>query len=134
MPDLSKLDKRSIGKFFDYSVLPKQSTEKEICPARREAVKDNCNAFYTASRLIAETGASYAKTSTGQFEGPDRNQFLLMKETLKDTGVKLKVAGVKFPRPQNAYTFILAGAELSGTRAAPEIIDVFDPMKSIGLF
>ncbi|MDR2172120.1 MAG: deoxyribose-phosphate aldolase [Planctomycetaceae bacterium] len=231
MTDIFDLDKRAIGKYFDYSVLPKQSTEDEIRKACKEAVKYNCAAFYTASpywspvvfeelqgstvlvatgidfpfgvssaklkaleteqavaagcgavdivmnigalrsgrhdvvsgelrdfvkaagnaitkviievcflnadeiatacKLIAESGANYAKTSTGQFEGPDMNQFLIMKNTLKNTNVKLKVAGVKFPRPQNAYSFILAGAELIGTRAAPEIIDAFDQIKSI---
>ncbi|MDR1924389.1 MAG: deoxyribose-phosphate aldolase [Planctomycetaceae bacterium] len=231
MTDIFDLNKSEIGKYFDYSVLPKQSTEQEIRVACREAVKYNCAAFYTASpfwspivreelqgtsvlvatgidfpfgvsssrlkaieteqaieagcgavdivmnigalrsgnydlvkselrdfvkaaggaltkviievcylsdeeiavacKLIAESGANYAKTSTGQFEGPSMSQFLVMKETLKDTGIKLKVAGVKFPRPQNAYTFILAGAELIGTRAAPEIIDAFDQIKTI---
>ena len=56
-----------------------------------------------------------------------------MRETLKGSGVKLKVAGVKFPRPQNAYAFILAGADLIGTRAAPEIIDALGQMREIGL-
>jgi deoxyribose-phosphate aldolase len=231
MTNIFDLNKSEIGKYFDYSVLPKQSTEQEIRKACKEAVKYNCAAFYTASpywspivreelhgtsvlvatgidfpfgvsssklkaleteeavaagcgavdivmnigalrsgkydvvreelrdfvkaagnvitkviievcflsneeiatacKLIAEAGANYAKTSTGQFEGPDMNQFLIMKETLKNTNIKLKVAGVKFPRPQNAYSFILAGAELIGTRAAPEIIDAFDQIKTI---
>jgi deoxyribose-phosphate aldolase len=231
MTDIFDLSKSEIGKYFDYSVLPKQSTEQEIRKACKEAVKYNCAAFYTASpywspvvgeelrgtnvltatgidfpfgvsssrlkvleteqavaagcgavdivmnigalrsgrydvvrdelrdfvkaagnaitkviievcflsdeeiatacKLIAEAGANYAKTSTGQFEGPNMSQFLIMKETLKNTNIKLKVAGVKFPRPQNAYTFILAGAELIGTRAAPEIIDAFDQIKQI---
>jgi deoxyribose-phosphate aldolase len=231
MTNIFDLSKSEIGKYFDYSVLPKQSTEQEIRKACKEAVKYNCAAFYTASpywspvvceelqgtsvlvatgidfpfgvsssrlkaleteqavalgcgavdivmnigalrsgkfdvvreelrdfvkaagnaitkviievcflsdeeiatacKLIAESGANYAKTSTGQFEGPDMNQFLIMKETLKNTNIKLKVAGVKFPRPQNAYTFILAGAELIGTRAAPEIIEAFDQIKII---
>ncbi|MDR1483359.1 MAG: deoxyribose-phosphate aldolase [Planctomycetaceae bacterium] len=231
MSNIFDLNKTEIGKYFDYSVLPKQSTEQEIRKACKEAVKYNCAAFYTASpywspvvseelqgtsvlvatgidfpfgvsasklkvleteqavaagcgavdivmnigalrsgkydvvgaelrdfvkaagnaitkviievcflsdeeiatacKLIAEAGANFAKTSTGQFEGPDMNQFLIMKETLKNTNIKLKVAGVKFPRPQNAYSFILAGAELIGTRAAPEIIDAFDQIKMI---
>ena len=233
MIDLSRYNKKQLGKLFDYSVLPKNSTENDIRGACREAVRYNCAAFYTASpfwseivreelagtdilvgtgidfpfgvsplrvkaaeleyamevgctcvdlvlnigalksgkldavreelreftsiassaltkvilevcfltndeiatacRLIAETGAAYAKTSTGQFEGPDMSQFLLMKKTLADTNVKLKIAGVKFPRPQNAYAFLLAGADLIGTRAAPEIIDAIDQMRAIGL-
>lgn len=60
-------------------------------------------------------------------------QFLVMKDALKDSKIKLKVAGVKFPRPQNAYAFLMAGADLIGTRAAPEIIDALDQMRSIGI-
>jgi deoxyribose-phosphate aldolase len=83
--------------------------------------------------MIAEAGLDYAKTSTGQFEGPTMEQFLLMKKTLAGTNIKLKVAGVKFPRPQNAYAFLLAGADLIGTRAAAAIIDALDQMREIGL-
>jgi deoxyribose-phosphate aldolase len=234
MINLAKMDKRAVGKLFDYSILPKQSTEAEIRRGCREAVAYNCAAFYSASpywtpvvkeelagtdvlvatgidfpwgvapvpvkmletemalaagcqsvdlvinagalksghlaavrqeiqefvalakgraltkiilevcfltdqeivtgcRLIQEAGADYAKTSTGQFEGPDMAQVLLMRETLKGSEIKLKVAGVKFPRPQNAYAFILAGAALIGTRAAPEIIDALDQMRAVGI-
>ena len=86
-----------------------------------------------ACKLVAEAGIQYAKTSTGQFDGPTMEQFLLMRETLRDTGVKLKVAGVKSPRAQNAYVFLLAGADRIGTRAAPEIVDALDMMREIGL-
>ena len=233
MINLAKYDRHGIGKLFDYSVLPKQTTEKEIRLGCRQAIEYNCAAFYSASpywtpvvkeelqgsdvlvatgidfpfgvspsalkvleveraiaagcqsvdlvinigalksghtdvvrqeikefvqaasgaltkiilevcyltdseivtgcRLIQEAGADYAKTSTGQFEGPSMAQVLLMRKTLKGSDVKLKVAGVKFPRPQNAYAFILAGADLIGTRAAPEIIDALDQMRAIGL-
>lgn len=233
MLDLRALTSVSVGKLFDYSILPKNTTETEIRLGCREAVRYNCAAFYSASpywtpvvveelrgsevlaatgigfpfgvspslikaletekavdagcgavdlvmnigalksghldvvrqeladfikaagdgltkvilevcylddeeirtacKLVAESGADFAKTSTGQFEGPTMSQFLLMKETLKDTEVRLKVSGVKFPRPQNAYVFILAGAELIGTRAAPEIIDALEEMRAIGL-
>lgn len=51
----------------------------------------------TGCRLIQEAGANYAKTSTGQFEGPSMSQVLLMRETLKGSDVKLKVAGVGVP-------------------------------------
>ena len=233
MINLAKHDRHTIGKLFDYSILPKQTTEGEIRHGCREAVAYRCAAFYSASpywtpvvkeelqgtgvlvasgidfpfgvapsvvkaleteravaagcqsvdlvinagalksghvaavrqeiqdfvkaaggaltkvilevcylsheeivtacRLIQEAGAAYAKTSTGQFEGPDMSQVLLMRRTLEGSGVKLKVAGVKFPRPQNAYAFLRAGAELIGTRAAPEIIDALDEMRSVGL-
>jgi deoxyribose-phosphate aldolase len=233
MIDLSRVDKWSIGKCFDHSVLPKQTTEADIRSGCREAVAYNCAAFYSATpywtpvvveelagtdvlpatgidfpfgsspskvkayetelavalgcravdivinagalkdrrydvvkaelqdfkaaagdaitkcildvcylsdddivagcNLIAEVGIDYAKTSTGQFEGPTMEQFLLMRETLAGTSIKLKVAGVKFPRPQNAYAFLLAGADLIGTRAAVAIIEALDQMRAIGL-
>ncbi len=85
------------------------------------------------SRLVAEAGIQYVKTSSGQFEGPSLQQFLVMKEAVQGTPVKLKVAGIKFPRPQNAYAFLLAGADRLGTRAAPEIVDALDLMRQIGL-
>jgi deoxyribose-phosphate aldolase len=87
----------------------------------------------TGCKLIAECGVQWAKTSSGQFDGPTLEQFLVMRDTLADTDIKLKVAGVKFPRPQNAYVFILAGAERIGTRAAPEIVDAFDSLRQLGL-
>ena len=87
----------------------------------------------TACKLIHETGVQYAKTSSGQFEGPTLEQFLVMRNTLKGTDVKLKVAGVKFPRPQNAYVFLMAGADRIGTRAAPEIIDALGTCRDIGI-
>lgn len=233
MIDLSKMDKWSLGKCFDHSVLPKNTTEADIRKGCQEAKAYNCAAFYSASpywtpivveelagtdvhvatgldfpfgvstarmkgleteeavkagctaldmvmnigalqdgnykevkagldafktaaqgnltkcimdvnfltdeqiatacKLIAEAGIDYAKTSTGQFEGPSMEQFLIMKETLKDTDIKLKVAGVKFPRPQNAYAFIMAGADLIGTRAAVAIIDALPQMREIGI-
>jgi len=87
----------------------------------------------TACKMIAAAGVGYAKTSTGQFDGPSMEQFLVMRETLRGTGVKLKVAGIKFPRPQNAMVFLMAGADRLGTRAAPEIVDALATMRSIGL-
>jgi deoxyribose-phosphate aldolase len=106
-------------------------------PALTKAILDTC--FLTdediknACGLLVATGMDYMKTSTGQFEGPTMEQFLLARNCLKGTGVKLKVAGVKFPRPQNAYAFLMAGADLIGTRAAPAIIDALDQMREIGL-
>jgi len=85
------------------------------------------------SKLIEAAGIQYAKTSTGQFEGPTMEQFLVMKDALAGTDVKLKVSGVKFPRAQNALVFIKSGAVRIGTRAAVEIVEAYDTMKSIGL-
>ncbi len=87
----------------------------------------------TGSKLVAEAGIDYVKTSSGQFEGPSLKQFLVMREAVRDAPVRLKVAGVKFPRPQNALVFLRAGADRIGTRAAPEIVDALDMLRSIGL-
>lgn len=86
-----------------------------------------------ACKMIADAGVQYAKTSTGQFEGPSLEQFLCMRNALQGTTVKTKVAGVKSPRAQNAYVFFRAGADRIGTRAAPEIVDALDTMRQIGL-
>jgi deoxyribose-phosphate aldolase len=233
MIDLAKADRRSIAKAFDYSILPKNTTEAEIregCRVARDysfaafytsspywspivaealggtdievgtavsfpfgsqtaavkafeteeavrrgctavdvvmnigalkdgdhaAVREELSAFVSAAgsaatkcilevcfltddeiatgcKLIAEAGIGYAKTSSGQFDGPSLEQFLVMRRALADTDIKLKVAGVKFPRPQNAYVFILAGADRIGTRAATEIVDAFDSLRELGL-
>jgi deoxyribose-phosphate aldolase len=234
MSDLKKLDKRMLAKMMDFSILPKQTQEKEIRAGCAQAREYRFAAFYTSSaywtpivkqelagyddieigtgiafpfgsapasvkafevedavnrgcttvdmvmnigalkdknyivvqeelklfvkaagnavtkcilevcyltdeeiaigsKLIAEAGIHFAKTSTGQFEGPSMEQFLVMKETLKGTSVRLKVSGVKFPRPQNALVFIMAGAERIGTRAAIEIVEGLDALKKIGL-
>ena len=49
MVDLSQYDKWSLGKLFDYAILPKNTQEKNVREGCREAVKYNCAAFYTAS-------------------------------------------------------------------------------------
>ena len=87
----------------------------------------------TASKLVAEAGIDFVKSSSGQFEGPSLEQFLVMREAVRDAPVKLKVAGVKFPRPQNALVFLRAGADRIGTRAGPEIVDSLAMLRKIGL-
>lgn len=98
----------------------------EVCYLTAEEIAAGCE-------LIRDAGIQYAKTSSGQFEGPSLEQFLTMRDTLAGSGVKLKVAGVKFPRPQNAFVFLLAGADRIGTRAAPEIVEALDQMRELGV-
>lgn len=87
----------------------------------------------TAAKLVAEAGIDFVKTSSGQFEGPSLRQFLVMREAVRGAPVRLKVAGVKFPRPQNALVFLRAGADRIGTRAGPEIVDSLEMLRGIGL-
>ena len=87
----------------------------------------------TATKLVCEAGIDWVKTSTGQYGGPSVQDVMLMVDAVKGTKTKVKVAGVKDPRPQNAFCFIQAGAELIGTRAAVEILDAVDDLRKIGL-
>ncbi len=233
MVDLATVTSWELGKCFDQSVLPKNTTEEDIREGARLAVKYNCAAFYSSSpywtsvvleelegtdvlpaaaiafpfgsatslvkvkeaeeaaslgcraldmvmnigalksgrsddvrrecrefrdaagdaltkviletcfltddeirrgsEIVAEEGIDYVKTSSGQFEGPSMEHVLIMLDAVSETPTKVKVAGVKFPRPQNAYAFLLAGVDLIGTRDAPTIIDALDQMRQIGL-
>jgi deoxyribose-phosphate aldolase len=233
MVDLSKMDKKSIGKCFDLACLPKNTTEEVVRAGAKDAIAYNTNVFQVSSpfwlpvvleelkgtdikpscciafpfgsttayakaketeqavelgaksldmamnigalmsgdfksvekelkdfvtaaqgmdtkviidiaflkdeeiaaatKMIVEAGVNYAKTATGQFQGPTMEQFLIMRDVCAGTATKTKVSGVKFPRPQNAYNFLMAGADLIGTRAAPEIIDALDTMRAVGI-
>jgi deoxyribose-phosphate aldolase len=84
----------------------------------------------TGSKLVAEAGIDFVKTSSGQFRGPSLEQFLRMRDAVRGTPVRLKVAGVQFPRPQNALAFLRAGADRIGTRAAPEIVDALETLRA----
>lgn len=233
MIDLSKMTKWDMGKLFDYSVLPKDTTEEQIREGCRKAIKYNAKAFcfsssywtpivveelqgtdlmvgaaigfpfgqqssavkafeteeavrmgatvldncmnvgalkdkkydevlqefkdykkaagpamtkmiietcmltkeemITATKLVAEAEIDWVKTSTGQYAGPSVQDVMLMVEALEGSKTKVKVAGVKAPRPQNAFAFIQAGAELIGTQGAAEILDAVDDLRKIGL-
>ncbi len=98
----------------------------EVCYLTDEEIKAACN-------LVAEAGIDWAKSSSGQYEGPSMEQVLLMVDALGGTDTRVKVSGVKFPRPQNAWAFLLAGAELIGSRQAPDIIDALPTLRKIGM-
>lgn len=110
---------------------------KAAGPAVTKCIIETCflndEEIATACKLIEEAGVNFAKTASGQFEGPTLEQFMVMRRTLEGASVKLKVAGVKFPRPQNAFVFLLAGADRIGTRDAPAIIDSLGLLREIGM-
>jgi len=87
----------------------------------------------TACKLVAEAGIDWVKSSSGQYDGPTLQDVMLMAETVRGTQTRVKVSGVKAPRPQNAFAFILAGAELIGTQGAKEILDSAADLRAIGL-
>jgi len=81
----------------------------------------------TAVNLVAESGADYIKTATGQgIKGrPNIHDIELIINELNriKSNCKLKVAGVIEPRIIDAYSFIQLGAEKIGSRAAVEIVE-----------
>lgn len=98
----------------------------EVCYLTDDEIRKACE-------LCIEAGIDWVKSSSGQYAGPTLDQVRLMAECCKGTNTRVKVSGVKDPRPQNAYVFLQAGAELIGSRSAPEIIDAFDTMREIGI-
>ena len=86
-----------------------------------------------AIALLAERDINFIKTSTGQMAGPTMAQMKIIRECMKGTNLHLKVSGVKAPRPQNAYMYFKAGAEVIGSQGAPEIIDSLDLHRELGL-
>ena len=49
MLDLATIDAKSLGKYFDHSVLFKWATESDIRSGCKQAVAYNCAAFYASS-------------------------------------------------------------------------------------
>lgn len=88
----------------------------------------------TACAIGVENGIDYIKSSTGNLEGPTFAQVARIAKNLKGSDTKVKVAGVKFPRPQNALMYMLAGAERIGSQNAFEIIDGLQELKNAGIF
>ncbi|MBQ9827546.1 MAG: deoxyribose-phosphate aldolase [Lachnospiraceae bacterium] len=86
-----------------------------------------------AIELLAERDINWVKTSTGQLAGPTMPQMKIIREAVKGTNLRIKVSGVKAPRPQNAYAYFKAGAEIIGSQGAPEIIDSLDLHRELGL-
>ena len=121
--------KQTLQEFKDFKKAAGPAMTKVIIEA--EMLTDE--EIATACKLIAEAGIDWAKSSSGQYKGMTMEQVLVMVDTLKDSDTKVKVSGVKYPRPQNAYAFLLAGAELIGSRAAPQIIDALPTMRKIGM-
>ena len=85
------------------------------------------------SELFVECGINFVKTSLGLWAGPTIHHVQVISSVVEDTPVGIKMAGIKAPRPQNTYAYLLAGADIVGTRAAPQIIDALDTMREIGI-
>lgn len=98
-----------------------------------EVFRLNDEQIRTACQLVVEAGIDWVKSSTGQFQGPTMQQIAIILDSIKGTKTRCKVSGVKFPRPQNAYAFLSAGAEIIGSQGVVEIIESFDLLKQLGV-
>lgn len=99
----------------------------EVCELTDEQIDVAC-------AIGAENNIEYIKSSTGALYGPTFSQVKRMAKNLQNSNSMVKVAGVKFPQPQNALMYILAGAERVGSRNAFEIIDGLQELKEAGVF
>lgn len=88
----------------------------EVCFLNDEQIR-------TAVKIAADNKIEFVKSSTGQFDGPSMEQVCILVDEAKKYGLQTKVAGVKFPRAQNAYAFLKAGIDLIGTQQALNILD-----------
>ncbi|NLP18808.1 MAG: deoxyribose-phosphate aldolase [Firmicutes bacterium] len=77
-----------------------------------------------ACKCVEEGGGSYVKSSTGRADrGPTMAEVKLMRDSVsEDVGVKVAGTG-RFWTSQIAFGCILAGADLIGTRAGPQIVN-----------
>lgn len=87
-----------------------------------------------ACELLMKYEYDWVKSATGQFLPPTMEQVALIMDMVKDSKVRVKVSGVKAPRPQNAYAFLMAGVEIIGSQKCDEIIDGLELLQTLGVF
>jgi len=87
-----------------------------------------------ACKVAIENNLNFVKSSTGQFQGPRFDQITRIVDHMHGAGLGAKVAGIKFPRPQNAMVTLLAGVDRIGTQQAVEILDGIAELRERGIF
>ena len=98
----------------------------EVCFLSDEKIREACG-------LVADAGINWVKSATGQFQGPSMDQVAIILDSLKGTDTRCKVSGVKFPRAQNAYAFLMAGVEIIGSQGVVEIIEGLEKLRALGV-
>lgn len=88
----------------------------EVCMLTDDKIRDVC-------KICVDNGVDFVKSSTGQFQGPTLEQACLMVDCLKGSKTLPKVSGVKFPKPQNALLYMMAGIQVIGGQDVFEMID-----------
>jgi len=87
-----------------------------------------------ACDMVVDQGFDWVKTATGVLEKPlSLEHVATVLNALRGTGTRCKVSGVKFPRAQNAYVYLMAGAELIGTKSIVEVVDGLDKLRNLGV-
>ncbi|MBQ9828018.1 MAG: deoxyribose-phosphate aldolase [Lachnospiraceae bacterium] len=86
-----------------------------------------------ASSYAVEAGIDYIKTSTGTMAGPTMPQLKIIFDAVAGSATKVKVSGVKAPRPQNAFAYFATGVDIIGSQGAFEIIESLDLMREMGV-
>lgn len=87
-----------------------------------------------ACELLIKYKYDWIKSATGQYLPPTMEQVAVILDAVKDSDIRVKVSGVKEPRPQNAYAFLMAGVEIIGSQKCVEIIDGLEILQHLGVF
>ena len=102
------------------------------CKAILEVAKLTDEEIRRATEFVCEAGINYVKTSTGTIAGPTMSQLKIIFDTIKGSNTRVKVSGVKAPRPQNAFAYFSVGVDVIGSQGAFEIIDSLDLLREMG--
>ena len=92
------------------------------------------NEIRRVCELLDKYELDWVKTATGQYNPTTMENVAVIMDALKGSKVRVKVSGVKAPRPQNAYAFMMAGVEIIGSQKCDEIIDGLEILQKLGVF
>lgn len=123
---MTQIVEEELDRFVDAAEDREKKVIIEVCKLTDDELKQ-------AISFLAARDINWVKTSTGQFAGPTMAQMDIIRNEVKDTQLHIKVSGVKAPRPQNAYMYFKAGAEIIGSQGAIEIIEGLDLHRKMGL-
>lgn len=98
----------------------------ECCQLTDEQMKMAC-------KIAIAGGVDFIKSSTGQLQGPTLEQACIIVDMVKGTKTHSKVSGVKFPKPQNALTYLMAGVECIGSQGCEGILEGIRFMRQRGI-
>ena len=98
------------------------------------AMLDSEELIRKACRWAADAGIDWIKTASGllpKVVSLDHVKIIL--DELKGTNCKCKVSGIKAPRAQNVYLYLMAGAEAIGTHSVEEVVNALKTERELGL-